>query len=422
MLVPDSFSPQHLLELLATSPSSFLRLEFVFSRLLYLLLHLTAHSYPENNPTAPTSSDDSVAMPRPKTLITVTIDSIEPMKVHVPPTVRRHKNTKLVTFRHQNKQYSNVEVCCFIFYPPISNSLIPSDPNFSETSHIAIKPALLLLFQRNLPGTRIHDLWDVPGGGPKPGEPTVLHAVARNTFETTRLRTKSIPREVGYGEKFKFRELQFFKWNFMVEVEELAYNGETGEYPGLADVRIEFDRDEHQMFVWASEQEIKDDKYAAVTPKQKELMLLAFRLRRDDEEELRNVAIQQEELEEEKKALAVRREQKRKEQRTALAATALTVKARKLFPDDYATGPEKHDNDGNEDRNADHEDEDDNYRKVQWQRRPRLWLREDRPDILVGRSAKSDVKTQDDNKEDNKKADKDAEEGGKEEGGEEEGG
>lgn len=79
--------------------------------------------------------------------------------------------------------------------------------------------------------------------------------------------------------------------NFEIEVEELLNVGKIVECAGLGDVHIKLDPNEHQEFVWATEQDINDEIYPLVIPQQKAVILQAFQLRKEDEERARALAV-----------------------------------------------------------------------------------------------------------------------------------
>ena len=103
----------------------------------------------------------------------------------------------------------------------------------------------LLLLQR-APHDSMPNRWEVPGGAIDAEDPTILHGVARELWEEAGLRAKEFKALVGEGRNFWIgRGLLVLKLEFWVEVE--------GE--GMSEVRL--DPNEHQMFVWASEEECR---------------------------------------------------------------------------------------------------------------------------------------------------------------------
>ncbi|KAI1496229.1 NUDIX hydrolase domain-like protein [Biscogniauxia marginata] len=85
--------------------------------------------------------------------------------------------------------------------------------------------------------------WEVPGGGCTFEDETILHGLARELWEESGLRAKIIGNELGVNDIFCTRRgRRLRKFTFIVEVE--GY-----------DVLI--DSNEHQAFVWASEEEAR---------------------------------------------------------------------------------------------------------------------------------------------------------------------
>lgn len=90
---------------------------------------------------------------------------------------------------------------------------------------------------------------ETPGGGVDTDDPTILHGLARELFEEASLKAISVRQQVGDGYVFFSRRgLRIVKFNFVVDVE-------NTEDVGL-------DPNEHQNFVWASEEECRSGKVA----------------------------------------------------------------------------------------------------------------------------------------------------------------
>lgn len=109
----------------------------------------------------------------------------------------------------------------------------------------------------------------------------------------------------GYG----VREKQWLKLSFEIDVAEIGEwelrsgrddvgrgkvgpgedkgkDGANGVDGGMDEVGITLDPEEHQAYAWATEEEIKEGKYAIVTAEQQALMLEAFALRKADEDKM----------------------------------------------------------------------------------------------------------------------------------------
>ena len=145
-------------------------------------------------------------------------------------------------------------------------------------------------------------------------DPTILHSLARETFEETGLRLTRFIRQIGSGVDFVtghgMGEKKWCKLSFEIEVaeiegqnvrcgklgghEEVAGTGdvghdgvdgmnEAGKFGGN-EVSVTLDPAEHQAFAWVSEQELREGHYAFMVETQKDLMLEAFALRKADED------------------------------------------------------------------------------------------------------------------------------------------
>ncbi|KAI1773647.1 NUDIX hydrolase domain-like protein [Hypoxylon cercidicola] len=103
----------------------------------------------------------------------------------------------------------------------------------------------LLLVQR-----AAHDslplLWEIPGGACDFEDESLLHAVARELWEESALRAKSIDTLVGEGLPFSTRRGTLMcKYSFLTQVE--GYD-------------VKLDPNEHQAFLWVTEEEAKTGK------------------------------------------------------------------------------------------------------------------------------------------------------------------
>ena len=99
------------------------------------------------------------------------------------------------------------------------------------------------------------------------------------TFEQTGLRLLKAVGQIGDGEALKTSKGRGFRLNFEIDVTELAIVGEL-DCATLGHLEVTLDEDEHQEFVWATEEDIRDEIYPIVTPEQTAVILQAFQLRR----------------------------------------------------------------------------------------------------------------------------------------------
>lgn len=217
------------------------------------------------------------------------------MNIHI-PTALRHHNIRLKTFLSRHKQYTNLAVDVFIFYPPRAGIILPPPAGYimmraNSAMGIDIEPGRLLILQR---APIVSDIWEVHGGACELTDRTILHSVARVTLEKTGLHLKKFVRQIGEGEEFKTSEGLGFRLNLEIEVAELAEVGSIEKCPTLDDVKIVLDRDLHQEFMWATRDDILHDIFPVITPEQKVSIMQAFSLRREDEQEIKALAVKEE--------------------------------------------------------------------------------------------------------------------------------
>ncbi|RYO88519.1 hypothetical protein DL762_003725 [Monosporascus cannonballus] len=145
------------------------------------------------------------------------------------------------------------------------------------------EPRILLL--QRAPTDSMPLRWEVPGGACDHEDETLLHAVARELWEESGLRAASVEALVFSGSGtgtgtgvidpdvfFSRRGLRVRKFSFVVGVEE-----------GPADVRL--DPAEHVAFLWVTEEQARRGRCGVValkftTPRQREIVLEAFKMRR----------------------------------------------------------------------------------------------------------------------------------------------
>lgn len=122
------------------------------------------------------------------------------------------------------------------------------------------------------------DRWEVPGGAADEDDPTILHAAARELWEEAGLLAKRFTHLVPGGPNgeagavFTNRTglIFFCRFGFNVEVESVEH--------------VRLDPNEHQDYLWATEDEVEQEKVGArdipmTHPLAKKLLLEGFRLR-----------------------------------------------------------------------------------------------------------------------------------------------
>lgn len=123
------------------------------------------------------------------------------------------------------------------------------------------------------------DKWEFPGGAADDEDLTICHAAARELWEEAGLVAKKFTHILSAGsdrepgEIFRSRDKTkvFIRFTFHVEVE--------------SSDRVKLDSNEHQDYIWASEDEVRDQKTGdrdipITKPNVQALFLEAFRLRR----------------------------------------------------------------------------------------------------------------------------------------------
>ncbi|KAI8960378.1 NUDIX hydrolase domain-like protein [Daldinia sp. FL1419] len=155
----------------------------------------------------------------------------------------------LKAYLQKNPQFNSVAVAAFVFNDE----------------------GKLLVVQR-----AAHDsfplLWEVPGGACDYEDESLLHAVARELWEESGLRAKSIVAAVGEGISIPYRGNRLmFKCSFLTEVEHY-------------DVKL--DPNEHQAFLWVTEEEARagkcgDVEFKYTTKEQQCIVYEAFKLNND---------------------------------------------------------------------------------------------------------------------------------------------
>lgn len=147
---------------------------------------------------------------------------------------------------------------------------------FLATGAIVFSASRILLLQR-APGDSMPNRWETPGGACDNNDQTILHAVARELWEETMLIARSVGPMVGDGYTFKTRSGKMVrKLNFIVEVER-----QDGDGDGGSNFEVRLRPEEHQGFVWATEEEVRackvgDVEIGFMMPEQEAVVLDAF--------------------------------------------------------------------------------------------------------------------------------------------------
>ena len=122
--------------------------------------------------------------------------------------------------------------------------------------------------------------WELPGGAADWEDPSLLHAAARELWEESGLFAKGFThvvtegpgREPGFVFSSRSKTETYCRFTFQVEVEDCD--------------AVKLDPNEHQDFVWASEDEVRDQKVGErelpiTTESMAAVVLEAFKLRKE---------------------------------------------------------------------------------------------------------------------------------------------
>jgi len=111
-------------------------------------------------------------------------------------------------------------------------------------------PDRILLIQRAA-GDSMPNRWEVPGGACDDDDPSILHGIARELWEETGLTAVRVGPRFGDEHRFRSRSgKDICKLYFLVEVE--SADGDRTD--------VKLDPNEHQNFVWATEDDVKAKK------------------------------------------------------------------------------------------------------------------------------------------------------------------
>lgn len=205
-------------------------------------------------------------------------NEINPISIHIPPGLQS-LIVPLKTYLSGNNvrpKYDLLVVGACIFTP-------------ITTEHPKTR---ILLIQRAATERSFPNMWEVPGGAAEYSDPSILHSVARETFEETGLRLTRLVRQVGDGITFTSRgNRKCIKLLFEIEVGELhgTLIPKAAERGVSEPVPITLDPQEHQRYAWVTGDEVKQctvtsGPYPATTEAQIQGILLAFALHDDRRE------------------------------------------------------------------------------------------------------------------------------------------
>ena len=137
----------------------------------------------------------------------------------------------------------------------------------------------VLLVRRIADGGAMDGLWETPGGGCEPDDPSIIHSCTRELREESGFNATSIIDMLGsysFPTRSRMRVLRF---NFHI--------GGICEAPNrplkLADVPVKLDPAEHTSYVWATEKQVKDGEFPMTSPEQTEVILTGFKRRKEGE-------------------------------------------------------------------------------------------------------------------------------------------
>jgi|SRR5690242_16641647 len=143
--------------------------------------------------------------------------------------------------------------------------LHPSSPTLLATSALVLHRSRVLLLQRASTDSNPNK-WEPPGGAVDDDDPSILYAVARELREETGLSTIRIGGLVETPQLFNRANGEgVVRFCFRVAVEDAdddGKKGEEGEQEKGVEVRL--DEREHQRYVWATEEEVREGRVAGV--------------------------------------------------------------------------------------------------------------------------------------------------------------
>jgi 8-oxo-dGTP pyrophosphatase MutT (NUDIX family) len=179
-----------------------------------------------------------------------------------PITVRNPQKFKILTSKMAGEAPLHHPKFQFTNHPSVSPFAVPQQTYVSQHSkekyqYIATgalvfdmnncqNPRVLLL-QRSTKDS-MPNRWEVPGGGCDDEDESIVYGVARELWEEAGLKAKYIKPPVGEPYFFNTKSgKEICKFVFVVEAEKDAQG----------QLKVKLDPEEHQQFVWASEEEVK---------------------------------------------------------------------------------------------------------------------------------------------------------------------
>lgn len=180
----------------------------------------------------------------------------------------------------------------------------PAPPDVTAFSGLATSALVFdsrgrVLLLRRAQHDSMPGLWEPPGGAADPGtDKSVLEACGRELWEEAGLVARRAVRVLGVARDAppgtviwnRTRERCYVRLAFELEIEGMEQQRPEGD-GGDNDVQVKMDKDEHDAFVWVSEEEVRRGRVAGVeSPLEltfggtREYILEAFRRRREEEE------------------------------------------------------------------------------------------------------------------------------------------
>ncbi|KAK4221648.1 NUDIX hydrolase domain-like protein [Podospora fimiseda] len=100
------------------------------------------------------------------------------------------------------------------------------------------------------------NLWEAPGGACDDDDESILHAAARELYEEAGLEVEKFEGVVG--------EQWFFTLDDGKKVCQFTFGAKVKGDNGVTDLKVRLDPKEHQRFLWATAQEVREKKVGEV--------------------------------------------------------------------------------------------------------------------------------------------------------------